>query len=89
MRQFRVRQQSDYATTVSIVAQPCEGGLSGEIVSRAVRSVVGADVRLNVEFVPVIPPLESGKHRYVISDVVPPQGLCMTGAEQPTGGVTP
>jgi len=89
VRQFRVRQQSDYATTVSIVAQPDHDGLSGEIVSRAVRSVVGSDVRLDVEFVPAIPPLGSGKHRYVISDVVPPQGLCTTGAGEPTGGGTP
>ncbi len=87
VRQFRVRQHRDYATTVSIVALPGQTGLTGEIVSRAVRGVVGQDVRLDVEFVPDIPPLGSGKHRYVISEASPPDARS-AAAEPQSAGVT-
>ena len=37
--------------------------------------VLGSSVRLDVSFVPEIPPTSSGKHRYVTSKVPPPAGI--------------
>ncbi len=78
IRRFRVTQERDFSVHIDVVTDADCATLTRDRVSRAVRPVLGCDVRLDIRFVDHIPVLDSGKHRYVVSQVPRPEikGLC-------------
>jgi phenylacetate-CoA ligase len=71
LRQFRVVQARDFGVTVDVVADDRTERITREAVERRLRPVVGPTVSLNVRFVDHVPPADSGKRRYVVSDAAP------------------
>lgn len=81
---FRVTQQADYSVTVDIVRDDRTGRVTKEAVARCVRPVLGDAVSLRIEMVASIDVPDSGKHRYVSSNVNPRVPAGSVGG--PSGG---
>lgn len=83
IRQFRVTQNEDYSVVVDVVPAsgtptPLNGaqtGVTREAVIRRLRPVVGENVALDVRCCEEIRVVESGKFRYVTSQVTPSPGV--------------
>jgi len=70
--QFRIEQTSLAQTIVQVVPGPGYAGADARAhIERAFRARLGAGVEVQVQELAAIPPERSGKHRYVVSRVVP------------------
>ena len=72
VKQFQIVQKSYDHVVFNVVrnnGNPPNSELN-EIASRS-RLVMGADCKIDFEFVPALPPSPSGKFRYTISEVTP------------------
>ena len=69
VRQFRVVQDANHDVCVSIVLNRAAGRFDPQEVVRRLRAIVEDQVPVRIDIVTSIPPIESGKHRYVISHV--------------------
>lgn len=83
LRRFRVLQRADHSMVVEVVADDVGQRITREAVARCLRPVIGEDVGLQVRLVEKIDVTDSGKHRYVTSQVPYPRGRVGAG-HQPT-----
>lgn len=67
IRNFRILQHADFGVEVLFTADS-KAGVSADVVASAVRRATGSDLSVRAVAVADIPPLASGKHRYVISN---------------------
>jgi phenylacetate-CoA ligase len=70
VRQFRIHQARDRGVEIRLVPLPGFDDTDRRRIERGVRRQLGEDVRLWLTEVEHIEPLQSGKHRYVISEAI-------------------
>lgn len=68
VRQFQVVQEGPDKVTIKVVIP--KRTLDTEYIHRHINEHVGANVDVNFEFVDDIPPLKSGKYRFIVNDMV-------------------
>lgn len=71
VRQFNVTQSEDHSVIVNIVCSKEGREATRKAVERGLRPVLGNAIDLQVDTVDRIDVLESGKHRYVVSNAKP------------------
>ena len=66
---FKITQESVDHTRVQLITGPAFDKAADAVISAGFKRRLGADVRIDIEHVPVIEPERSGKHRYIVSRV--------------------
>lgn len=73
VKQFKIVQESLALTEILLVTDGAFDPANLAAIERGAQARLGQDVRVNVRLVDSIAPERSGKYRYVVSKVVPPQ----------------
>jgi len=68
IRQFQVIQEGDYCILIRLVANGHE--IDTASITDKIKAVVSADIRINIEYVDIIPPLKSGKYQLIINNTL-------------------